>query len=173
MGAGMSIDVHVTIEDRGAAIATGNDMKKVSIMRGQTLTSAVLIMCLLVSSCTSLKVVQISGTITSDIHAGDRVKIVTKDGRDVEFKVASVTSEGLTGDNQQVIRFSDVAKLEKEEVSVLKTAGLTGGIVLGLAALFLIIVASRSCGFIRHRLRAIIIGLPYIPEHHRCGEHEY
>ena len=140
----MSIEVHVAIEDRGAAIATGDDMKKVSTMRGQTLTSAVLIMCLLVSSCTSLKVVQISDTITSDIHAGDRVKIVTKDGRDVEFKVVSVTSESVTGYNQQVIRFSDIAKSEKEELSALKTAGLTGGIALGLAALFLVIVAAAA-----------------------------
>jgi len=114
----------------------------VSTMRGQTLTSAVLIMCLLVSSCTSLKVVQISDTITSDIHEGDRVKIVTKDGRDVAFKVVSVTSEGVTGDNQQVIRFSDVAKLEKEELSVVKTTGLTGGIVLvAVGLLFIIAVA--------------------------------
>ncbi|NGZ95992.1 MAG: hypothetical protein CV089_07655 [Nitrospira sp. WS110] len=115
-------------------------------MRGQTLTSAVLIMCLLVSSCTSLKVVQVSDTITSDIHEGDTVKIVTKDGRDVAFKVVSVTSEGVTGDNQQVIRFSDVAQLEKEEVSVLKTAGLTGGIVLGTVALIIIIVAAIGVG---------------------------
>jgi len=115
-------------------------------MRGQTLTSAVLIMCLLVSSCTSLKVVQISDNITSDIHEGDRVKIVTKDGRDVEFKVVSVTSEGVTGDNQQVIHFSDVAKLEKAEVSVLKTVGLTGGIVLKLVALLIIIVVAVGAG---------------------------
>jgi hypothetical protein len=115
-------------------------------MRGQTLTSAVLIMCLLVSSCTSLKVVQISDNITSDIHEGDRVKIVTKDGRDVEFKVVSVTSEGVTGDNQQVIRFSDVAKLEKEEVSVLKTAGLTGGMVLGAVGLLFIIAVAVAAG---------------------------
>jgi len=113
-------------------------------MRGQRLTSAVLIMCLLVSSCTSFKVVQISDNVTSDIHEGDRVKIVTKDGRDVEFKVVSVTSEGVTGDNQQVIRFSDVAKLEKEEVSVLKTAGLTGGIVLGLLGLLIIIALGAA-----------------------------
>ena len=113
-------------------------------MRGQTLTSAVLVMCLLVSSCTSFKVVQISDNITSDIHEGDSVKIVTKDGRDVEFKVVSVTSEGVTGDNQQVIRFSDVAKLEKEEVSVLKTAGLTGGIVLGLLGLLIIIALGAA-----------------------------
>jgi len=91
-------------------------------------------------------VVQISDNITSDIHEGDRVKIVTKDGREVEFKVVSVTSEGVTGDNQQVIRFSDVAKLEKEEVSVLKTAGLTGGIVLGLVGLLIIIVAAVGVG---------------------------
>ena len=115
-------------------------------MRGQTLTSAVLIMCLLVSSCTSLKVVQISDTITSDIHEGDRVKMVTKDGRDVVFKVVSVTSEGVTGDNKQVIRFSDVAKLEKEEVSVLKTAGLTGGIVLGAVGLLFIIAVAVALG---------------------------
>jgi hypothetical protein len=111
-------------------------------MRGQTLTSVVLIICLLVASCTSYKVVPISDNIGSDIHEGDRVKIVTKDGRDLEFKVVSVTSEGVIGENQQVIRFSDVAKLEKEEVSAAKTAGLTGGIVLALAALFLIIVAA-------------------------------
>ena len=115
-------------------------------MRGQTLTSAVLIMCLLVSSCTSLRVVQISDNITSDIHEGDRVKIVTKDGRDVEFKVISVTSEGVIGDNQQVIRFSDVAKLEKEELSVLKTAGLTGGIVLGAVGLLFIIAVAVALG---------------------------
>jgi hypothetical protein len=106
-------------------------------MRGQTLTSAVLIMCLLVSSCTSYKVVHIF-----DIHEGDRVKITTKDGRDVEFKVVSVTLVGVTGDNQQFIRFSDVAKLEKEGVSVLKTAGLAGGIVLGRAGLLLIMFAA-------------------------------
>jgi len=115
-------------------------------MRGQTLTSAVLIMCLLVSSCTSFKVVQISDNVTSDIHEGDRVKIVTKDGRDVEFKVVSVTSEGVTGDNQQVLRFSDVAKLEKAEVSVLKTAGLAGGIVLGLVGLVILGVAAVGAG---------------------------
>jgi hypothetical protein len=113
-------------------------------MPGQALTSAVLIMCLLVSSCTSLKVVQISENITSDIHEGDRVKIVTKDGRDVEFKVVSVTSEGVTGDNQQVIRFSNVAKLEKEELSAVKTAGLAGGIVLGLLGLLIIIALGAA-----------------------------
>ena len=110
-------------------------------MRGQTLMSAVLVMCLLVSSCTSYKVVHIF-----DIHEGDRVKIATKDGRDVEFKVVSVTSVGVTGDNQQVIRFSNVAKLEKEKVSVLKTAGLAGGIVLGLAGLLLIMLAAAMFG---------------------------
>lgn len=119
-----------------------DERRRVSTMGGQTLTSAVLIMCLLVSSCTSLKVVQISDNITSDLHEGDRVKIVTKDGRDVEFKVVSVTSESVTGDNQQVIRFSDVAKLEKEELSVVKTAGLAGAIVLGLFAVFFIIAAA-------------------------------
>lgn len=108
-----------------------------STMPGQTPISIVLVMCVLLSSCTSYKVVQIPDNIESEIHEGDTVKIVTKDGRDLEFKVVSVTSEGVIGENQQVIRFSDVAKLEKREVSAIKTAGL---IVLGLAALFGIIL---------------------------------
>lgn len=103
-------------------------------------------MCLLVSSCTSLKVVRISDKITSDIHEGDRVTIVTKDGRDVEFKVVSVTSEGVTGDTQQVIYFSDIATLEKRELSVAKTAGLTGGIVLGAVALLFIAAVVVAAG---------------------------
>jgi len=81
--------------------------------------------------------VQIPDNIESEIHAGDTVKIVTKDGRDLEFKVVSVTSEGVIGENQQVIPFSDVAKLEKREVSAIKTAGL---IVLGLVAMLGIIL---------------------------------
>jgi hypothetical protein len=108
-----------------------------STMLGQTPTSLILVICLLLASCTSYKVVQIPENIESDIHEGDTVKIVTKDGRDLEFKVVSVTSEGVIGENQQVIRFSDVAKLEKREVSAIKTAGL---IVLGLAALLGIVL---------------------------------
>ena len=104
---------------------------------GQTPTSIVLVMCLLLASCTPYTVVQIPDNIESEIHEGDTVKIVTKDGRDLEFKVVSVTLEGVIGENQQVIRFSDVAKLEKREVSAIKTAGL---IVLGLAALLGIIL---------------------------------
>jgi len=107
-------------------------------MLGQTPTSVVLVICLLVASCTSYKVVQIPDNIGSDIHEGDIVKIVTRDGRDLEFKVVSVTSEGVIGENQQVIRFSDVAKLEKQEVSATKTVGV---IVLGLAASFVILLA--------------------------------
>ena len=116
-----------------------------STMRGQTPTSVVLVICLLLTSCTSYTVVQIPDNIESEIHEGDIVKIVTKDGRDLEFKVVSVTSEGVIGENQQVIRFSDVAKLEKQEVSATKTAGL---IVVGLAALFVILVVVVVSAFL-------------------------
>ena len=102
-------------------------------------------MCLLLTSCTSYKVVQIPDNIESEIHEGDIVKIVTKDGRDLEFKVVSVTSEGVIGENQQVIRFSDVVQLEKQEVSATKTAGL---IVVGLAALFVILLVVAVSAFL-------------------------
>ena len=106
-------------------------------MLRQTPTSVVLVICLLVASCTSYKEAQIPDNIASDIHEGDKVRIVTKDGRDLTFNVVSVTSQSVIGENEQVIGFSDVATLEKQEVSVTKT---TGVIVLGLAAVLGIIL---------------------------------
>ena len=99
-------------------------------MLGQTPISLVLVMCVLLASCTSYTVVQIPDNIESEIHEGDKVKIVTKDGRDLEFKVVSVTSEGVIGENTKSYA-SLMCQLGEREGSAIKTACL---IVLGLAA---------------------------------------
>jgi hypothetical protein len=117
-----------------------------STMLGQTPTSLVLVICLLLASCTSYKVVQIPENRESEIHEGDTVKIVTKDGRDLQFKVVSVTSEGVIGENQQVIRFSDVAKLEKREVSAIKTAGLIVLVLAVMLGILLGVALSQGAG---------------------------
>ena len=67
-----------------------------SPMLGQTPTSVVLVICLLLASCTSYTVVQIPDDIGSDIHEGDIIKIVTRDGRDLEFKVVSALRRALS-----------------------------------------------------------------------------
>ena len=67
-----------------------------STMRGQTPTSVVLVICLLLASCTSYTVVQIPDDIGSEIHEGDIVKIVTRDGRDLKFKVVSALRRALS-----------------------------------------------------------------------------
>jgi uncharacterized ferredoxin-like protein len=90
--------------------------------------------------------VQIPENIESDIHEGDTVKIVTKNGRDLQFTVVSVTSEGVIGENQQVIRFSDVAKLEKREVSAIKTAGLIVLVLAVMLGILLGVALSQGAG---------------------------
>ncbi len=99
--------------------------------------SVVLIAAFMAMSCTSYKVVEPPGieNIENRVKKGDTIRVVTTDGRDVKFKVTAVTSDAIVGENQRVL-FSDIATLERQEVSTAKTVGLVGGILVGAALLF-------------------------------------
>lgn len=71
--------------------------------------------------------------VARNIKAGDTVKIITKDGRDLKFKVDQVGAETISGENQTV-SFQEIAKLEKRKISAGKTT------VLGLGVLGTVIV---------------------------------
>lgn len=115
--------------------------------------SAVLLSALMMVSCTSFKVVK-PDDIQAGLKAGDTVKIVTKDGRDLELKILTTTPEALVGTpvssvgtaeasdvKDQRVEFSEIAKLEKREISPGKTVGLVAGIVASVA-LFLVLMAA-------------------------------
>ncbi len=116
--------------------------------------SLVLISALMIVSCTSFKVIK-PDDIQAGLKAGDTVKIVTKDGRDLELKIETVTPEALVGTpvssvgtaeagevKDQRVEFSEIAKLEKREVSTGKTVGLVAGIVAAVALVVLLMVAA-------------------------------
>jgi len=104
---------------------------------------AVLITSLILSSCTSSRVLRseyLSDTeqsrlfIAKVLNKGDRVKIITTDGRNLAFKVRAITSEGVIGDKQQVL-FSEIVTMEKRQFNFMRTVALVGamaGIVVFL-----------------------------------------
>ena len=115
--------------------------------------SALLICAIMLGSCTYFKMVK-PEDMPDGLKPGDTVKIVTKDGRDVEFKIVTITPEGLVGTpvssvgtaeasevKGQRVEFVEIAKLGKREFSLAKTVGL--GVAI-LAALFLVLIAAAA-----------------------------
>jgi len=115
--------------------------------------SVVLICAVMLVACTSFKVVK-PADIQAGLKAGDTVKIVTKDGKDLELKIVTITPEAIVGTplssvataeagevKEQRVEFADIAKLERREISPGKTVGLVAGILAAVAAFVLISIA--------------------------------
>jgi len=104
---------------------------------------AVLITSLILSSCTSSRVLRseyLSDTeqsrlyIAKVLNKGDRVKIITTDGRKLAFKVRAITSKAVIGEKQEVL-FSEIVTMEKRKFNFMRTVALVGamaGIVVFL-----------------------------------------
>ena len=100
-------------------------------------------------ACTTLKPVDVppeglqqqlrEGTL---VAAGDRVRLVTADEKVHRFRVTEINLEQDTvlGDTVEV-PIEEIVALETREVSVGRTALLTGGIGIGVAALIAIAIA--------------------------------
>lgn len=111
---------------------------------------ALLITSLILSSCTSSQVLRgkyLSDTeqsrlfIAKVLKKGDRVKIITTDGRKLAFKVRAITSEAVIGDKQQVL-FSEIATMEKRQLNLKNTVALVAGIgTIVFALLFILLFA--------------------------------
>lgn len=123
--------------------------------------SAVLISALMMVSCTSFKVIK-PDDIQAGLKAGDSVKIVTKDGKDLELKIVTITPEAIVGTpvssvstaeagevKEQRVEFADIAKLERREISPGKTVGLVAGVLAAVAAFVLISIAVAVLGLAR------------------------
>jgi len=79
----------------------------------------VLCMGLNLASCAAYRYTTITpnvGDIHSTLEPGDTVRIVTKEGRDLEFPITFITSEAIEWEGHRVL-FSDIATLEKRQIS--------------------------------------------------------
>jgi len=95
---------------------------------------------LLTGACTSLRPIEapreeVQRRILSEglLEPGDRVRLVTADGMAHEFRVARVDVEaGVVSGGDETVRIADVTRLEKREVSALKTGLLIGIPLFGI-----------------------------------------
>jgi hypothetical protein len=103
---------------------------------------------LLASGCTSLRPTEASPEdlqrmITQEnlIKPGDRVRLVTADEAVHKFRVTRVDlDEGIVAGRAQAVPITEIVAVETREVSIGKTAVLTGG-VIGAGVLILILIA--------------------------------
>ena len=98
------------------------------------------------SGCTSMKTVDMpESELQSRIRAGElvevgeKVQLVTSDGREPEFVVTGIDDNAIYGDGEQ-IPIDDVVAIKTRRFSAGKTAALAGGAV-GAWALIAILVA--------------------------------
>jgi len=91
---------------------------------------------LIMTGCTSLQPIELSpeelqNKIVTDqvVAAGDRVKIVTRDGTQHQFKVVAIDNDTIAGKDIS-IPIGDIIALETREFSGGKTSLLVGGTML-------------------------------------------
>jgi hypothetical protein len=113
----------------------------------------VLVVVLLSCACTTLRSTEASPAdlqrmITQEnlLKPGDRVKLVTADGSVHAFRVTQIdVDDGLVIGKEESVPIADIIAVETREVSVGKTAALTGGLV-GVY-LIIAILGALAAGF--------------------------
>ena len=106
---------------------------------------ALLVLFAMVVGCSSTRMVDLaaSPSLAAQVQVGDHVRIVTVDGRILEFEVERVDPEAIEGRELRVQR-DEIAELEITRFSAARTAGLVGGAGLtavGVALLIFIAIA--------------------------------
>ena len=96
-----------------------------------------------VCGCSTLKPVDMSPEQLHDqifkaeiVHAGDKVRIVTFDGETYKFRVTSITSDQISGEDTTV-PIANIVTLEIREFSGGKTAAVSAGsvvLIIGIAS---------------------------------------
>ncbi|MGB7930669.1 MAG: hypothetical protein WCH04_00330 [Gammaproteobacteria bacterium] len=87
--------------------------------------SVVLVLIIQIASgCTSLRPLPDERNVLEQVvKPGDKVHVITRDGQEMEFLVKQIANERIEGPRQGVA-MDDIAKIERREFSVWKTATL-------------------------------------------------
>ena len=96
----------------------------------------------------------------NELRKGDIVEITTKDRSKFEFEIVDISIDFMVGYRfsgrrggkyEQSIFFSEIAKIEKTEISVGKSIGAAFGVVFGIALILgvIVLVQLKNDPFIR------------------------
>ena len=90
--------------------------------------------CLMATGCMTVQPLPVDQQqLARELEPGDRVEVLTKDGRHLELEVDGVDEQGLRGASQQ-IPYSDIETLSRKKVSVGRTALVALGAAAAIAA---------------------------------------
>jgi hypothetical protein len=79
--------------------------------------------------------------LSQSLHPNDRVKVVTKSGQTLKFKVEKIDDTGLHGAGQNVA-FNDIETIDREKID----AGRTTLVALGVAAVAAVAASAGGGG---------------------------
>jgi hypothetical protein len=101
------------------------------MIEGILRNNVVLVLIILIASgCTSLRPLpDEKNALEHAVKPGDKVYVITRDGQEMEFLVTQIANERIEGPRQGVA-VDDIAKIERREISVWKTATLIAFIAL-------------------------------------------
>jgi hypothetical protein len=113
----------------------------------RSLISSLLIIGASASGCTTMRPITPTPTaIEETVRPGDKVRVTTRDNRELEFEVQEITENRLVGE-QVKVTFSDIGNIERKESNPVKTTGLVVGVLAGMILLGLAIFAIAHPSF--------------------------
>lgn len=105
----------------------------------------VVVLLVLLCGCRTMQPVEYGNwaSLAGQVEAGDRVEVVTTDGRALDFVVVEVTDDALVGQDVRVPR-GEIAQLRVEAVS----KGRTFGAAFGAGAVWILMLVGASAAAI-------------------------
>jgi hypothetical protein len=93
--------------------------------------------------CSATHEVDLGATaaLAEEVLPGDRVHIITTDGRELDFEVTGVEPDAIIGAELRVER-AEIAELEVKRLSAARTGALVGGVGLTAFAIIALVLAS-------------------------------
>lgn len=90
------------------------------------------------SACSSLNEVKLDAQ-SAPSYIGEKIKVTTVSGKQVEFTVERVTDQQIEGEGKEV-KIEEIQTLEVEEFSLLKSISLTAGLYMLGAVIIAVVV---------------------------------
>lgn len=117
-------------------------------MRTKYLLVMLLSASLLASSCATVRDVPlppvVDATHLPDVHVGDRVEVIRRNGASERFRITAIQGDALLGKTARV-DYSDIASIEVHRISLWRTSGVVVGVLVAAAgaALYALVRADR------------------------------
>jgi len=112
-----------------------------------TRSICILLTLTMLAGCTSFQpLYPAPDIIASQLQEGDFVRVATRSGDLLKFRVDTITDEGFDG-GELTLAFEEIAQIEVRRWDSVETFWLLGGIAVGVGILWAAAIVSSGIGF--------------------------